>query len=526
MDEQQTAAFILESCLGLNFPITPSPLGALSLLADLALRNLELPPVLADYVIDRVGTHLSGDFASLASTPVRARNFLQQVWETYLDVFADTQPAVADGGSETTAISIDILAKDRGLQSQISALLAENIIQPPTIQPSRPLPDWILPGVHFHLDRQSFLGKRLAQISDHIPGENAASGDWIEFAWQWAEFRQAFFQEDNHKSDLRGQMLETQIAIESFFLSWLQRRYTDLLSQPYLPVPTMVHHVLHYIAARFLPSEKRPIAIVVVDGMAIEDWLVIRKRLASQGISWQIEEQSLFALVPTITPVSRQALLSGQLPRSFPGDWLSTNTEEAAWRVFWESHGLHPGCIAYQRGMGSPYGQGHSLEEAAELILNQPHKAATALIVNTIDDLMHNNILGPDAFFQQIAIWSKQGYLHTLIDRLLEQHETVIITADHGHVEGCGIGDIALKEASVERSLRTCIFSDRAFEAIIQDPKSVIQWSPAGLPDNASIFIPNGLGLFAKPGTIAISHGGAALEEVIIPFVTITRMPA
>jgi hypothetical protein len=147
-------------------------------------------------------------------------------------------------------------------------------------------------------------------------------------------------------------------------------------------------------------------------------------------------------------------------------------------------------------------------------------------VLNTIDDLMHNNILGSDAFLQQIAIWGMQGTLRTIISRLLEQHETVIVTADHGHVEGHGIGDIALKEATVERSLRTRIFSDRAFEMMGWDPKVILQWSNAGLPDNARVFIPSGLGLFAKPGTTAISHGGATVEEVIIPFITISRKPS
>jgi hypothetical protein len=288
----------------------------------------------------------------------------------------------------------------------------------------------------------------------------------------------------------------------------------------------MVHHALHYIAARFLPSEKHPLAIVVVDGMAIEDWLVIRQLLANEDLNWQIQERSLFALVPTITPISRQALLSGQLPRNFAGDWLSTTTEETAWRVFWESRGLHPGSIAYLRGIGNPGERGESLEASVETILNQPHKAVTAMIVNTIDELMHNNILGTDAFLQQIAIWGKQGYLYKLIGRLLEQHTSVIITADHGHLEGQGIGDIALKEAAVERSLRARIFSSRAFEMAGRDPNTILQWRTAGLPDNVSVFIPAGIGLFVKPGITAISHGGAALEEVIIPFITITRMSA
>ncbi len=524
MNEQQTAAIILESCLGLNFPTTSSLAGALGLLADLVLHNLELPPVLVNYIMDRISVAWPGDYADLISAPARARNFLQQVWQTYLESLVDNRPALAEGGNETIAVATDILARDRSLQSQISALLAENIIQPPTIQAYGPLPDWIRPGVHFHLDRQSFLSKRLSIIKDNIPGENATPDDWTELAWLWADWRQDLFQDSRYKSDLRNRMVETQLNIETSFIDWLQRRYTDLLSQPYLPAPAMVQHALHYIAARFLPSEKRPLAIVVVDGMAIEDWLVLRKSWIDRDLNWCIQEHSLFALVPSITPVSRQALLSGKLPRNFVGDWLSTSTEEAAWRVFWEEHGLHPESIAYQRGLGSFCGENLRFDEATERILNQPHKAVTVLVVNTIDNLVHNDILGSDAFLQQIATWGKQGYLGVLISRLLEQHETVIITADHGHVEGHGIGDIALKEATVERSLRTRIFSDRAFEMVHWDPKVILQWSNAGLPDNARVFIPSGLGLFAKPGTTAISHGGAALEEVIIPFITISRM--
>jgi len=46
----------------------------------------------------------------------------------------------------------------------------------------------------------------------------------------------------------------------------------------------------------------------VVDGLAWDQWLVLRDEAGLEPL----EEGALFACLPTLTPVARQALLAGQ----------------------------------------------------------------------------------------------------------------------------------------------------------------------------------------------------------------------
>jgi hypothetical protein len=163
------------------------------------------------------------------------------------------------------------------------------------------------------------------------------------------------------------------------------------------------------------------------------------------------------------------------------------------------------------------------IEESVIETLNEPHIAAIALVVNTLDELVHSSMLGSSGLHQQVRLWADQGYLRALVSNLLERCKTVVLTSDHGHIEGVGIGDIPYENVANERALRARLFLHKEFGKMSEDNPDVFQWPGAGLPQNTSVVIPRGIGLFSRPGEKGTSHGGAALEEVVVPFVIITR---
>ncbi|KAA3657253.1 MAG: PglZ domain-containing protein, partial [Chloroflexi bacterium] len=90
----------------------------------------------------------------------------------------------------------------------------------------------------------------------------------------------------------------------------------------------------HLLAAQRERGQPRH-ALLVLDGMSLADWLLIRSRWQARQRNWQIQEQLVLAQIPTVTAVSRQALVSGLRPADF-GDSLSHNRQEAKlWRQFW-----------------------------------------------------------------------------------------------------------------------------------------------------------------------------------------------
>ena len=81
----------------------------------------------------------------------------------------------------------------------------------------------------------------------------------------------------------------------------------------------------------------RKLAVVVVDGLAMDQWAVVRQELPSR--KWITEEFGLFAWVPTLTSVSRQSIFAGDPPFFFGQSLDTTRKEEQHWTRFWDDRG-------------------------------------------------------------------------------------------------------------------------------------------------------------------------------------------
>jgi len=116
----------------------------------------------------------------------------------------------------------------------------------------------------------------------------------------------------------------------------------------------MVHHIARHLAGLRESDGLPKLALVVVDGMALDQWVLIRRELTRQRPKWRFDEGSAFAWVPTITSVSRQAIFSGKAPLYFPSSIYGTAKEENLWEQFWADHGLPIQEVAYLKGLGHP----------------------------------------------------------------------------------------------------------------------------------------------------------------------------
>ena len=65
--------------------------------------------------------------------------------------------------------------------------------------------------------------------------------------------------------------------------------------------------------------------------MALRDWLVVRPAWQARHAGWSFREQLVLAQLPTITSVSRQALVRGAPPAEFAGSLDHNREEPAGW---------------------------------------------------------------------------------------------------------------------------------------------------------------------------------------------------
>lgn len=300
--------------------------------------------------------------------------------------------------------------------------------------------------------------------------------------------------------------------VNPVFIGWLKKHY-DALSFETSRTPVMLSRVVDYLKKQRI-NKKSKIALLVLDGMSYSQWISVRKVLAAGDKDLAFEENTSFAFIPTLTSVSRQAIFSGTYPRMFGSSILTTKDEPKLWTKAWKDV-----CIPlYVKNSGTG---------KAEEILNEivPNANVVGIVINTIDDLMHGTIMGNREFYERIKIWMGNHFLNDLIEGLLDKGFNVWITADHGNVEAEGIGSIKTGKLAESKGSRTYILpSDTLRDQFVKESKHALAWNSSLLPeDGFSVLIAEGSSSFSKSGEKGIVHGGISIDEVMVPFVRISR---
>jgi hypothetical protein len=339
--------------------------------------------------------------------------------------------------------------------------------------------------------------------------------DWLSFSNVWAEKAAELYCNYHPDTDRKVFSMFEEIKKEknNRFASWLQRFYGSLYNYP-PSSPSMVHHVPRYLSTSVGNNKK--VALVVIDGLAYSQWKVLKEIIQSQA--FHIHERSLFAWIPTLTTISRQALLSGKIPLSIEPFLRSTNREEKLWKNFWEDNGVDSENIFYDKLVGDK-GELDALHKK----IRSGSKAA-AIIIGKIDSIAHGQQQGSSMMHKEIAYWGETDFLDSMLSMLFQYFDEVYITSDHGNEEARGIGKINQGVLVQEKGLRCRIYNEQHFldEAALQFPQALV-WPKIGLPDTYMALIAPAGEAFAQEGTSMITHGGISIDEVIVPFITITK---
>ena len=520
LSPEQTVRYILQTCLAVEFPDKPRLKDFLNLVVKLILQKESLPASITNYF---VAMDIPSWLADALSNNEHALASLQTVWINCGETFQSPVSIADKGLSPETLEIIPILEKDMQLQEGFTKLCEVQQISPIQLSPDHlPLPHWLNQDIHYQINVGDYLARELDGIEQDVPVESAGFDEWGDFAKTWAAWRVQQRKYWQDAQPIQHRYADIHDLIQRRFFLWLRNNFDSYIRYPYLPKPSCVHHVLPYLANRYPPSPQNPLAIVIMDGMAWEDWLILEKFLQLTQMDFHYETFSILAFLPTLTSISRQALLSAQLPHQFSNSWQSTHMEGKLWASFWQASGLESSEIGYVRGLGKQ--PNVSLNEEIISLLQVPNLSVAAIIVNGIDDLIHSSSLTDATFQGDILSWANQIELSAFLHGLLQNFSTVVITSDHGHITGKGIGKLPYEHMTVEDSLRAGLFTPPLAKHALDKLEHSVAWSGYGLPDDLMVVFPKRNGIFASLKTIRISHGGPALEEVVIPLTIITAL--
>ena len=381
--------------------------------------------------------------------------------------------------------------------------------------------------------------QRFGQISSALTGP-LSHKDWVGLYQEIVQYDLALESDEGARQILLDQYREANRAfgrfIEDNYPGWIR----ETRSVPQVARPTLSHEV---IPRWVLPhvGQGRCVLFFVIDCMRYDQWLEFEKLLYP---FFHMETDFHYSILPTATPYSRNAIFSGLLPRDIArrharawtgsDDEQSKNQHEEAFLKDLLRRKRHQDSrMRYSKLVSSTDGRAFASD-----VNNYLQYDLSAIVVNFVDILAHSRAdhhimkeLAPDerAYRALTRTWFEHSWLFQAFQRLSQLDCTVIVTTDHGAIR-------SLHATTVRGDRRTStalrfksgyglkVNKKHAFH--ITDPRA---W---GLPADRQItdyliaredyyfLYPTNYHHYLKLYNDSMQHGGASLEEMILPVVT------
>lgn len=397
-------------------------------------------------------------------------------------------------------------------------------------------------------------GKKIASAAvskDYIQGfasvATALMGDmgyreWVEMYTRlvgWGLDLDAH-QDLNLKQMLADQIRECNLA----FGKYIERNYADWVAtdpgsgkRPVLSPEVVDHYVLPELTAG------KSVMFFVIDCLRLDQWLVIETLLHEY---FTISKEYYLSILPTATPYSRNAIFSG----SFPGDvelrhpelWEKSEDDENSRnryeRQFLEKLlerrkvSLKPEP-KYVKILDTEFGR--NIEQNIHSYTQIP---LTSIVVNFVDMLAHGRSdstllkeIAPDesAYRSLTRSWFSHSSLFGMLKTLSRNRNvTVILTTDHGSIRSLrGAKVLGDREASTNlrykfgRNLKcdekTAIMVKNPLDFRL--PKRGVAINYIVAKEDYYFVYPTDYHKYLNQYRDSFQHGGASMEEMILPVV-------
>jgi hypothetical protein len=526
LSENETKDFILSHVYETAPHLIKQPSDLLRVLFDIHDRNSHIPPLILQRLLEILQQNKlfsMWPLDKLFNNRSFFLLFIHERWRIYIKGLEEKQTGIIREPANQYNLQcqgpLDLPFDHQDIKGRLSALFIERKLQP--VEAHIDLDhnsNWVTIGILQDKNRIISISIEtiVATLNSIIKKSDISAREWDRASYLFAALKKEIIENRGLVDELLYKKFENlQILVDNRFSQWLSEKYSTLHNLPTNP-PVMVHHIPRYLQYFRESDNNKRIALVVLDGLSILQWLVIKEVLLKADTGIQFEENASYAWIPTITPVSRQSIFSGKMPMFFPDTISRTDAEEKSWKTFWIDRNLSQNSICYIKGMSE-----NELDEVLESIGNSEIKV-TGIVIDTVDRIMHGMQLGESGMLNQVRQWTENGLLLSLFTRMRDLGYQVFITSDHGNVEAKGIG--IPKEGSLAdtKGQRVRIFSNSELRMKVHEEfKETQLWEPIGLPQSFLPLLANERNAFANDGDVLIAHGGASIEEVMVPFVRI-----
>jgi DNA-binding response OmpR family regulator len=283
--------------------------------------------------------------------------------------------------------------------------------------------------------------------------------------------------------------------------------------------------------------------LILIDNMRYDQWKVMQPLISEY---FKVDSEDLYcSILPTATQYARNAFFAGLLPseieKRYPNHWL--NDEDEGGKNLHEEFFMQEQFKRLGKDIKTSYNKITNLAAGKKLAENIPNLMGNkfnAIVFNFVDMLSHartemeviRELADDEKAYRSITVsWLEHSPLLDIIRQLAQKKVRLILTTDHGTIRVTEPSKI-IGDRNTNSNLRYKQGKNLNYEkkdvyevknpADIYLPRQHVSTTFVFAKEDTFFAYPNNYNYFVNYYRNTFQHGGISLEEMLIPYITLS----